>query len=82
MTRKGDAPKLAARAPRRRLRFPIVVFLRVVVLGAAGIIASLIAIERAHQKAAEKARAAVELKAHAREERLLDAPTLEPESPP
>jgi hypothetical protein len=36
----------------------------------------------AHQKAAEKARAADDARTHAQDERLLDAPTLEPEPHP
>ena len=82
MTRKGDALAPTPRPGRGPRRFPLFVFARVVLLGAAGILASLFAIDRAHQKAAAKARAAAEARTHADEERLLDAPTLEAEPAP
>ncbi len=55
---------------------------RTLALGGAGIVASLYAIDRAHEKAAAKAREAEARAAELRTGRMIDAPELERSEPP
>jgi len=55
---------------------------RTLALGGAGIVASLYAIDRAHEKAAAKAREAEARAAELRGDRILEAPELERPAPP
>jgi hypothetical protein len=62
---------------RKARAIPFWLFLRLFLLGAAGIVACVIAIERAHVRAAERAHLRADAAARAPEDRALEAPELE-----
>ncbi len=63
---------------RKARALPFWLLLRVFLLGAAGIVASVIAIGRSHTRAAERARMRAQAAERATHDRVIEAPELEP----